>query len=794
MGQVFAAVDTVVGRTVAIKRAAKIADRGEMVRRQLRLLAEAATIARLQHPGVVPLHDVGVDADGEPFFAMQRVAGQSLADLLAAPTHAGGERPLSRFVELLRRIAETMAYAHAHGVVHRDLKPANVMVGTYGEVYVMDWGLADAEPHAAAASAPESRTLPLEPSAALTLSGSVLGTPAYMAPERVRHGDRATAAADVDGLGAILYQVLTGAPPYANERGDWSAAEILRVIADRPPRAVHAMAPAADPELAAICERAIEREPVARYADMNAFAADLRAWSEHRVVSAHASGLAVHVRKWIRRNRAFAGTIAAAAAILLAATVWFVVRLAEARDVAATAAASAQLALAEILDLAVAEHVADLRHRADTELWPLLPANGAKLAEWLRQAEALRPARDRLRDRRQQLAARPAGTDVDADEQWRRRLLDTALLALDEFFAPVPPGAPMPPLDSTVAAVALRADQARELADATIGGSTNAQLWQRTAAAVKSASAYGGLELSPQIGLLPLGADPASGLQEFAHLQTGAVPRRAANGVLSREPGDAVVLVLLPGGSSWIGALPDDARHPDPWAETINEGPVHEVRLAPFFLAKFETTQAQWQRVTGDNPSVHTERSDHVDERAPRHPVESVDWFTARTVAFKVGLALPTEAQWEYAARAGTATPWYTGATVAALLRPPAGNLADARSAAALGTQGWASTPGLDDGFVMHAPVGSFAPNAHGLHDMLGNVAEWCADEYVGYTVPAAVDTGARPLTASPKTAMYRGGAFDQPAQEARSANRAGGPPTRRHFALGVRFARALAP
>ena len=199
------------------------------------------------------------------------------------------------------------------------------------------------------------------------------------------------------------------------------------------------------------------------------------------------------------------------------------------------------------------------------------------------------------------------------------------------------------------------------------------------------------------------------------------------------------------------------------------------------------------EHATGSTPSVHSAVSVYVDDvAAPLHPVESVDWLEARRVLPRLGLSLPTEAQWEYAARAGTSTPWVAGTRVRDLIDPPAGNLADASSAAALGAQGWVSTPGLDDGFVMHAPVGSFQPNRFGLYDTLGNVWEWCLDEYCSYTHPPAAGSGARPLSDAPGTVMYRGGAFDQPAQEARSANRAGAPPTRRHFTIGLRPARGV--
>ena len=753
MAKVFEAHDAALNRTVAIKVARELDD---SKRQQLRLLTESSLVGKLQHPGIVPVLDVGIDATGAPFLVMPRIDGRSLADILRDDD---GDWSLARRIEVLRRICEAMAYAHSCGIVHRDLKPANVMIGAYGEVYVMDWGLARSaddltQPQLAAADGSATAN-----DIDVTIAGTVLGTPAYLSPERAAgedHNAEQAVLADIYSTGAMLYELLTGDPPYVCERADWTMTEILATVRERPPRAIANVAPNSDRELTAIAERAMQRDPLRRYPSMAALADDLRAWSEDRVVAAHGATASQRLRKWIRRNRRVAATVAAAAVLLVAVTTWYVLSLATARNQAVASAAAASNSLREVLDLAVVQRIADLRRRADAELWPAIADRTAAMQRWLTEAESLRPHAERLRARRRHAAEANATDDTEA--KWRSRLLDEALGELDAFFAPAA-DQPQLPLDSTPAGVAARITFANRLQHRSVDSEIARAAWREAADYMSGQEHYRDLACKPQSGLLPLGPDPTTGLLEFAHLQSGAPAGRAADGTLRLLADTGIVLVLLPGGTFAMGANPTGARNVDPLAETINEMPVHNVTLAPFLLSKFELTQAQWQRVTGSNPSVHTARSTYVlSSAAPRHPVESVDWQRARSVLHKLGLRLPTEAQWEYAARANSSTPWYCGTSVTDLLSPPAGNFADATSADALGVQGWMPTPGLRDGFVMHAPVGSFAPNAFGLFDMIGNVAEWCDDEYLSYERPAAQHTGGRRDSEQPTTAMYRGG------------------------------------
>jgi hypothetical protein len=219
MGEVYAAVDRTIQRDVAIKLV-----RGDLVgtAAATRFVVEARILGRLQHPGIPPIHDLGILPDGRPFLAMKLIKGRTLAALLAErPTQS---QDLDHFVHVFEQICLAVAFAHAQGVIHRDLKPANVMVGSFGEVQVMDWGLAKpVRPWADAASiaadgAGDGSALGFS---AATQYGAVLGTLPYMPPEQARGEiDRLDARSDVFGLGAILCVILTGKPPYTGSKLD----------------------------------------------------------------------------------------------------------------------------------------------------------------------------------------------------------------------------------------------------------------------------------------------------------------------------------------------------------------------------------------------------------------------------------------------------------------------------------------------------------------------------------------------------------------------------------------------
>ncbi len=227
--------------------------------------------------------------------------------------------------------------------------------------------------------------------------------------------------------------------------------------------------------------------------------------------------------------------------------------------------------------------------------------------------------------------------------------------------------------------------------------------WPAAIDAVARNEMYGGLALLEQEGLTPLGPDPHSGLHEFAVEGTGATPTRSATtGRLLLTDDFAIVLVLMPGGTFWMGAqqeAPDKPNHD--WSALNDEAPVHQVTVPPFFLAKYEMTRAQWAAMGGGDP--------HAFEDSERLPVDSVSWNDCRKLLSRRELRLPSEAEWEYACRAGTTTPFWVGESAEALARVE-----------------WCAG---ESGGEPHA-VGVKPSNPFGLHDMHGNAAEWCEDRY----------------------------------------------------------------
>jgi serine/threonine protein kinase len=294
MGTVYAAYDRRLQREVAIKVSNAAAASSDL---EARLRQEARVLAHLEHPGIVPVHDAGILDDGRWYYVMKYVRGETL------PQHVASLSGEAAVLGVFERIAEAVAFAHAAGVVHRDLKPSNVMVGAFGEVLVLDWGVAkmlaaattleaSPDPETTPESSPDPERRP-QTSAVGTASGTRIGTPGFMAPEQAR-GDAATAgpAADVYSLGALLFWLLTATPPPAS--ADGATRSILSALQPRPSR-----------RLRAIVVRCLADAPAGRYEDAAALVADLQRYRAGLAVHAHPESVFERAGRFADRYRTF---------------------------------------------------------------------------------------------------------------------------------------------------------------------------------------------------------------------------------------------------------------------------------------------------------------------------------------------------------------------------------------------------------------------------------------------------------------------------------------------------------
>jgi len=266
MGAVERSFDRELGREVARKSLHRDAPNT-----RTRFLREARITGRLEHPGIVPVYDLGRDAEGHPYYTMAIVEGRTLAALLDDLRGGADEPTFATCLEIFQRACDAVAYAHSRGVIHRDLKPENIMVGEYGQVRVVDWGLAREVGQVDDVAGPEATGT----DAALTLDGMVLGTPAYMPPEqadgRMAEVDERS---DVYSLGAILYEITTLERPFA---GDSVHAVLGAVIAgDLVPPRERTPTRAISPALEGVVLRAMQTDPAARFPDVRALQAALR--------------------------------------------------------------------------------------------------------------------------------------------------------------------------------------------------------------------------------------------------------------------------------------------------------------------------------------------------------------------------------------------------------------------------------------------------------------------------------------------------------------------------------------
>ena len=274
-GVVFRARQKTLNRTVALK----VISLGQWASKAhvKRFRREAEAAASLEHPGIVPIHEVG-ERDGQCYFSMKFVEGGQLDEVAR-------RAPMSirQAVELIVKVARIVHYAHEHGILHRDIKPGNILLDAKGEPHLTDFGLA--------------RLVESESSVTHTLE--VLGTPSYMAPEQaVGNNAAVSSVTDVYGLGAVLYQLLTGQPPFAGG----TTYETIKLLLDTEPRQPRLLNPKIDRDLSTICLKCLEKDPKRRYSSALALAEDLERWLKHEPIQARRTGIFTRSKKWVRRN------------------------------------------------------------------------------------------------------------------------------------------------------------------------------------------------------------------------------------------------------------------------------------------------------------------------------------------------------------------------------------------------------------------------------------------------------------------------------------------------------------
>jgi len=699
MGVVYEAEQENPARRVAIKLSRVGSTTGE---RAHRFRLEAQLLARLQHPGIGQIIEAGTtppEEGAQSFIVMEYLEGQSLTAYADEHLHSTREK-----IELMLSVCEAVGFAHGRGVVHRDLKPDNVIVQADGTPKILDFGVAKVEEAGLFGAA----TLRTE-------DGRVLGTMGYMAPEQL--GGRTQEqgpAADVYSLGVMIYELLTSRLPH-----EISAATLTRALAvvtatDAPLLGV--IRPDYRGDIEAVVAKALEKDPRHRYANAIELQADLERHLRGDPTLARPAGLLLRARKWTRRNPALATAGVGLFLALSTAIGTLTVKNKEVRS-----------ALTENRQLLDASDAKQLRLAADAdELWPTRPPQVDALQNWLdvhdRLVHRIPQHRAALLRMRASAGLPTAGPWTFSDSMQQKKHDTLAKLVQD-----------LEALTSDTVLLA-RMKRRRELAETIREKTVVARRadWDKVNDRILENPRYRNLALEPQVGLIPLGMDPDSGLEEFLHLEThqGDIPDRGAEGTLPPPTANTgLIFVLIPGGSFTLGV---------PLSPNSDQRLRDGVKVSRFLLSKYEMTQGQWERVVGHNPSRG--------KPSAVKPVNQVSWDECTKVMRWLDLTLPGDEQWEYAARAGTITRWWTGSDMKSLEgRENIFDLTAARKSPNWPTKsGFKPAPWEDDKKQLRfdagesdiAPVGSYDKNNFGLYDVAGNVSEWCKDA-PGYAMPA---------------------------------------------------------
>lgn len=769
-----------------------------------RFEAERQALALMEHSCIARIYDAGATESGQPWMAMEYVKGVPITDYCDE-----NKLSLESRLALFRDVCSGVQHAHQKGVMHRDLKPSNVLVTVQdgkATPKIIDFGLAKAVDHR------------LVEATLFTEVGQLLGTPEYMSPEQAGIGGLdVDTRTDVYSLGVLLYQLLTGSLPVSRAelmRHGWL--EMQRVIREEEPKkpstrittlgdAAEASAKARrmpvgelqrrlEGELDWIVMKSLEKDRNRRYQTAQELAADLQRHLDDEPVTAGPPSAGYLLRKVFKRYQAAVLTGVAVVAALgvgfaVALVQWRVALAAEVRAEASAEEARKERDQTKELLARFERLSSSVSLRQDGEkLKSRLPAEVAANLSYYKSrlvlAERILPMQ---RDAESRVSALRGGATLvagawqfdDLSEQLRHDSLSDHIAFCIEFQKPKGGLSQLKQAVEYLEGVVQRTvEECRDQ-------------WLIAAKELAEDPRFGGFQLTPQEGLVPLGRDQQSGLQEFWVVRSGEKPVRDSGRWRVGEQ-SGMVMVLIPGGRTTMGRNAGDASDA--------EKPEHPVDLAPFFLSKYELTQGQWTRLTSEaNPSRYRPA-----DGAPftlAHPVEGATWEAAQRLVQHFGWQLPTEAQWEHACRGGTSSRWYFGdlredlaqwdgtyfrgklnAADGLLSRGDGQHMPDAKD--------W---PLLDDGHIVHSPVGQYPfPNLFGLYDMHGNVAEWTRGTFGPYVKCTHQPGDGELLGGDEARVVHRGGSFFKPVEEATSSIRKAVTKDSRYDNIGIRVARSI--